>query len=82
MRRFYMFAGHNKDRAFGMFTFVGDFETIRGAQDFLSFEDKNSIDNYDWAHIFDTKQKKIVFEADVKHGWQKANIPMHLIKNI
>lgn len=80
MKRFFLFAGRFNDTLAGMYNFIGDYENSEGAKRRISFQDKDSIDNYDWAHIFDYKTKRIIAIADVRKGWKNMQIALSEIK--
>lgn len=80
MKRFFLFAGSFGDRRQGMLSFIGDYDSPHAAKLRMSFEDKDSIDFYDWAHIFDTKTRVILCEGNPRNGWSNNKISLRTIK--
>jgi hypothetical protein len=79
MKRYWLFAGFNgKDRAPGMYSFVHDFESTKGAIDYCDFDAKEC--DLDWGQVFDTKEKKLVYEGDYQRGWRVVNTGIKDIK--
>ena len=78
-KRYWMFAGDHQTPP-GIFSFYGDFETAEGARRALPFEGQ-ACDLIDWAHIYDTKLKKVIHTGSNNKGWETANITLRAIKD-
>ena len=58
MKRYFVFSGGQCYPSPGIYDLVADVDTIEEAKAFLREDD-----DFDWAHIFDTHENKIVFET-------------------
>lgn len=79
MKRYWLFAGYNgKDRAPGMYSFIQDFETTKAAIEYCDFDAKEC--EFDWGQLFDTKERKMVYEGHFQTGWKVTNIGIKQIR--
>jgi hypothetical protein len=63
MKRYLIFRGEQYYPSPGMQDFLTDADTINEAIDLLRAE--RDEDDFDWAHIYDTEQREIVWQTGV-----------------
>jgi len=63
MKRYLVFRGEQFYASPGMYDFLIDADSINEAINLLRVERED--DNFDWAHIYDTKTREIVWQTGV-----------------
>lgn len=74
MKRYWLFAGPNYYASGGMKDFLGDFATIDEAD--LHFESLRKPGDFEWFHIFDTIEKRVVEIQDTCYGEWISQCPV------